>query len=237
MVKTESDSILKVGLVDDHAVVRAGLRALIDHQSDMFVCGEAATGSEARLLVEHEDPDILLLDLDLGDENGVEMIGSLAAISGKLRIIVLTALRDPAILHQAIASGAVGLINKQEQPTTLIEAIHRVCNGGTWLDPSIIAALVREVSGTKKRRDDPESIKIASLSKRELEVVRLVGEGLKSRDIASRLFISEITVRHHLTSIFSKLEVSDRVELMLYAYRYGLASLPFGTPQASPAPH
>ena len=114
----------------------------------------------------------------------------------------------------------------ENAPDVVRQAIHRVHEGEAWLDPKLTATLLSQLTGTNRKKEDPEAAKIAALSKRELEVIKLIGEGLKSKEIAERLFISEITVRHHLTSIFSKLDLSDRVELMLYAYKNGLAKSP-----------
>ena len=226
MAKTEEKNPLKIALIDDHAVVRAGLRALIEKQPDLRVCGEAATGQEAMALVEREQPEIVILDLDLGGESGLDLISKIVEAGEETRIIVLTGMRDPEIHRQAVSLGALGVVNKEDAADVIVAAINRVRTGGAWLDPKLMAALLSQFSRGHKKKEDPEAVKIASLSKRELEVVKLVGEGLKSKDIAERLFISEITVRHHLTSIFSKLEVSDRVELMLYAYKTGLAKVP-----------
>jgi DNA-binding NarL/FixJ family response regulator len=121
----------------------------------------------------------------------------------------------------------MGIVKKEKAAEVLISAIERVHAGEAWLDPSLMAGVLTEMTRSSRgKKTDPEADKIAALTNREREVIALVGEGIKSKEIAGRLFISETTVRHHLTSIFDKLGVADRVELLIYAYRHGLASPP-----------
>jgi DNA-binding NarL/FixJ family response regulator len=123
--------------------------------------------------------------------------------------------------------GAVGIVRKEKAAEVLISAVERVHKGEAWLDPSLMADVLSDMTRSAKgKKPDPEAQKIAALTNREREVIALVGEGIKSKEIAGRLFISETTVRHHLTSIFDKLGVADRIELLIYAYRHGLASPP-----------
>jgi DNA-binding NarL/FixJ family response regulator len=222
---------IRIVLVDDHEVVRTGMNLIIQKQPQMTVVAEASNAGEAMEVVREEQPDIILLDLDLGDEqgleNGLHCISQLLEVASAARIIVLTGSRDEETHRRAIGLGAMGILGKESATELIVKAITRVFEGEAWIDPKLTATLLAEFSGAKKsKKEDRETLKIASLSKRETEVVKLVGDGLKSKEIAERLFISEITVRHHLTSIFAKLEVSDRVELMLYAYKHGLAKAP-----------
>jgi DNA-binding NarL/FixJ family response regulator len=121
----------------------------------------------------------------------------------------------------------MGLVSKEKAAEDLIKAARSVHAGEAWLDPAVVAGVLNEVSAAaKSKKVDPDARKIATLTKREREVVELVSQGIKSKEVAERLFISETTVRHHLTSIFEKLEVTDRVELMIFAYRHGLAKPP-----------
>ncbi|HTG15118.1 MAG TPA: response regulator transcription factor [Blastocatellia bacterium] len=216
---------IRVLLVDDHSVVRTGLRLIIQGSAGMTMVGEAADRDEALALTAREKPDIILLDLDLGEDSGLAIISELLAAASEARVIILTGLRDPEVHRKAVLLGAMGLVSKEKAAEVLIKAIERVHAGEAWLDPSIMAGVLNVVSG-KSKKGNRETEKIATLTNREREVVALIGQGIKSREVAERLFISETTVRHHLTSIFDKLEVSDRVELLIYAMRHGLASPP-----------
>jgi DNA-binding NarL/FixJ family response regulator len=151
------------------------------------------------------------------------MSGPLREISPELRILVLTGVRDAQAHRRAFQLGATGLVEKDAAADVLLKAIRKVAAGEIWLDRASTAILLAELTrGEQHEKGDPDAEKIARLSPREREVAELIGEGLSNRKIAERLFISETTVRHHLTSIFSKLEVHDRLELLLYAYRHGL---------------
>ena len=155
------------------------------------------------------------------------MITELMAAPAEARIIILTGLRDPEAHRQAVLLGAMGIVKKEKAAEVLISAIQRVHAGEAWLDPSLMAGVLSEMTRAgKTRKADPETEKIATLTNREREVIALIGEGIKNKEIAERLFISETTVRHHLTSIFAKLGVADRVELLIYAFRHGLANPP-----------
>jgi DNA-binding NarL/FixJ family response regulator len=224
---TSGKKPIRVMLVEDHPVVRAGVRMLIQNREGMTMVGEADNRSEAVAIAGSEHPDIILLDLDLGDESGLDLIESLLEASGQGRVIILTGTRDAEGHQRALSLGAMGVVHKEKAPEALLSAIEMVHAGEAWLDPSLAARLLGAVSkASKPKKPDPEAERIATLTEREREVVRLIGEGLKNKQIAEQLFISEWTVRHHITSIFSKLEVSDRVELIMFAYRQGLAKPP-----------
>jgi DNA-binding NarL/FixJ family response regulator len=213
-------------LVDDHAVVRAALRLLIEKQPGMVVVGEASNKAEALAIASREQPELILLDLCLGEENGIDFIPELLAIAEETKIIILTGVRDPEEHKRAIRLGAMGVVNKEASANLLIKAIDRVYAGELWLDRHSTANLV---SGLRRDLQTPkpatEQDTTAQLTSREREVICLVGEGLKNKQIADRLCISEATVRHHLTSILRKLEVSDRLELLIFAYQNNLVSI------------
>jgi DNA-binding NarL/FixJ family response regulator len=157
----------------------------------------------------------------------VEIIPNLVAMCAKARLIALTSDQDKQMYRRAVRLGAMGLMHKDQPPGTLIKAVERVYAGEVWLDRSLTASVLGEISrGSAAKEASPEAAQIASLTDREREVISAVGAGLKNKQIADVLFISEVTVRHHLTSIYSKLEVSNRLELIIYAYRHGLAQLP-----------
>jgi two-component system nitrate/nitrite response regulator NarL len=218
---------VRVLIVDDHGIMRAGLRMLLESQPDITVVGEAATCAEALALANCTQPDIILLDLDLGGENAIESMPALLSTAPETRILVLTGVRDPEVHRQAIRHGAVGLVLKEKAVETLLEAITRVRAGEVWLEPTMIARVLGDLTRPQPSPQiSPEAAKIARLTEREREVIALVGEGLRNKHIAERLYISEATVRHHLTAIFAKLGVSDRFELAIYAYQHGLAKPP-----------
>jgi len=218
---------VRVLIVDDHGIIRAGLRMLLESQPGITVVGEVATCAEALALATCAQPDIVLLDLDLGGENAIESMPALLRAFPHTCILVLTGVRDPEIHRQAIRHGAVGLVLKEKAVETLLEAITRVRAGEVWLEPTMIARVLSDLTRPQPApQDSPEATKIARLTEREREVIALVGEGLRNKHIAERLYISEATVRHHLTAIFGKLGVSDRFELAIYAYQHGLAKPP-----------
>lgn len=212
-------SLIRIVLVDDHVVMRAGLKLLIESSNTMEVVGEANNSAEAIQLATSTCPDLVLLDLDLGQESGLDIIPDLLAAAPNVHVLVLTGVRDPDDHRRAVMRGAMGLVLKDRAVPTLLKAIEKVHSGEIWFDRSLIADVLRERVRGDGRSPDPEEAKIASLTPREREVIALVVEGLRNRDVASRLSISEATVRHHLTSIFAKLGVADRTELVIYSYR------------------
>jgi DNA-binding NarL/FixJ family response regulator len=218
---------IRVLLVDDHAVVRAGLRLLIDAQPDMNVVGEAANGLEALNLASLERPDIILLDVALAGENGLDFLPELRLASPNSRVVILTGVRDLTVHRRAVHLGAMGLVFKDRAADVLIKAVQKVHAGEVWLDRALTATVLTELSqANDKKAADEDSKKIASLTEREREILALVCQGLKNKQVADALFISEATVRNHLTSILGKLQLSDRFQLALFAYRHHLAKPP-----------
>ena len=218
---------VRVLIVDDHGIMRAGLRMLLESQSGIMVVGEASSCADALALATCTQPDVIVLDLDLGGENAVESIPTLLHTAPETRILVLTGLRDPEVHRQAIRHGALGLVFKEKAVETLLQAITKVRAGEVWLEPTMIARVLGDLTQPQlSPQISSEATKVTRLTEREREVITLVGEGLRNRHIAARLYISEATVRHHLTAIFAKLDVSDRFELAIYAYQHGLAKPP-----------
>jgi DNA-binding NarL/FixJ family response regulator len=222
-----ADQTIKVLVIDDHAMFRTGLRLAIESRPGFRVVAEAATSAEALAAAARESPDIILLDLDLGQESGFELLPELIAGGHAGRVILLTGTRDPEAHRRAVRMGAVGLVLKEHAIETVIKAIEKVYAGEAWLDRTMIATILRERSRPEAVNGrSAEAAKIATLTERERQVISLIGEGLKNREIAERMYISEATVRHHLTSVFNKLGVADRLELVIYAYQHNLAELP-----------
>lgn len=223
-----SQPVIRLIIVDDHIVVRAGLRMLINHHPGFEVVGEAGNAAEA-LEVGQQPCDVILLDLDLRGEDGGALIGPLNKLQPQAKILILTGMRDLELARRVTVLGARGIVLKEHATEALLKAIKCVYHGELWMDRSFMANMISDLqSGTTKIA--PEIARINSLTPREREVVELIGQGLKNKEIARRLFVSETTVRHHLTSIFSKLDVSDRLELVIYAYRNKLIEPPGGNP-------
>jgi len=218
---------IRVVLVDDQLLFRAGIRTLIDNGNGITVVGDAGSRGEALALVQSKQPDVILSDLELRGESGLEYIPDLIAAAEKAKVLILTDTKDQDLHRKAVHLGAKGLVFKDTSVEVLTKAIEKVYAGEVWLDRSMTAVLLDELSRKNDARKlNPEEIKIATLTNREREVINSVGEGLKNKQIGERLFISDVTVRHHLTSIFGKLGVSDRLELVIYAYRHGLVPIP-----------
>jgi two-component system, NarL family, nitrate/nitrite response regulator NarL len=215
---------IRILIVDDHAVIRSGLRMLVEHDSTMSVVALAGNRTEALESASRERPDIIILDLLLGDDDGLAFLPQLCNTSPSSRVLVLTGVQDPDSHRRAIRRGARGIVLKENAAEVLLKAIKKVHAGEVWIERSMMGSVIEEF--TKPSPADPEEAKIQTLTNRELEVITLVGEGLKNKQIADRLFISETTVTHHLSSVFSKLEVSDRLELIIYAFRHQLARMP-----------
>ena len=217
---------IRLLLVEDHGIVRAGLRMLIGSQPGITVVGEATNRADALAVAAREQPDVILLDLDLGGEMVLDSIPELLVAAPKARMLILTGVRDPEVHRRAVHLGAVGLVLKERAADVLLQAITKVHAGEAWLEPAMVARVLSDVTRAQKTPPSAEKAKRVTLTEREREVVGLIGEGLRNRQIAERLFISEATVRHHLTAIFAKLGVADRLELVIYAYQNGLIKLP-----------
>ena len=221
-----SPKTIRIMIIDDHAVVRAGLRMLIENHPTMQVVAMASSGTEALDMLARESADLILLDLDLGKENGLTFVQELRAASNSARILILTGLRDPAAHRQAVKLGAMGVVVKDQAADVLIKAIEKVNAGEIWLDRATMGNVLNEMTGQGQGELDSADTRINSLTDREREVILLIAEGLKNKQIGKRLFISETTVTHHLSSIFSKLGVSDRLELVIYAFGHNLVRIP-----------
>lgn len=218
---------IRVLLIDEPTLVRAALRLLLESRPGLTVVAEAATGAEALAAATREHPDIIVLDIDRGSHSGLTLLPELRVAAQEARVLVLTDVCDPEVHQHAVRLGAMGLVVKESTPVELFTAIEKVATGEVWLSRTLLAGVLSTITRRGEAKEpSPEAARIATLTARERQVVTLSGEGLKSLQIAERLFISEATVRHHLTSIFAKLGVSDRLELVIYAYRHGLTQPP-----------
>ncbi len=219
---------IRILLIHDQAIVRAGLRTLIDSWPGCRIIAEAPRGAEAIAITVKEAPDIAILDLNLGgDESSLAFLTDLLSVIGSGHVIILTDEQDPDSRLQAVRLGAKGIVAKNKAVEELRKSIHKVHAGELWLDRALTASIIKEMWRPREPLPlDSEEARIASLSPREREVAMLVCQGLKNKDIADRLFISETTVRHHLTAIFGKIGVAGRFELVILLYKHKFAKPP-----------
>ena len=207
-------------MVDDHAVVRAGLRLLLECEPDTTVVDEAATLADAVFKVRRHTPTMILLDVRLPDGDGVEAIGRLMAESPLCHVLVLSMEDDPHHVRRAFANGADGYLLKEAAETDLLQAVRVISNGGRYLQPELGArVLAIEASEKKREAEDP-------LSEREHEVLRLLSRGYTNPEIAKLLYISVRTAESHRAHIMSKLRLSSRAELVAYAMQNGMLRAP-----------
>ena len=222
---SEPEPQLRILIIDDHLMVRAGL-CLLMADAGLKNVTLARNRTEALALAARDKPDVILLDPDLESEDGLSFLPELREAAKKARVLILTALKDPESHRRAVRLGAMGVVSKNEEAHVLIKAIEKVRAGEVWVDRATMGNLLDEMTRKVSEASDSDGARIGSLTEREHEVITLIAEGLKNRQIAQRLFISETTVTHHLSSIFSKLNVSDRLELVIYAFGHNLARLP-----------
>ena len=211
---------IRVFIADDHALVRKGIRALLITETGIDVVGEAIDGQEAITKISQLQPDIVLMDLVMPGMDGIEAIRQLQTRGISTRILVLTSFATDDKVFPAIKAGAQGYLLKDSGPEALIQAIYQVHRGESSLHPKVARKLLKELSQPPNlpSTQDP-------LTTREVEVLRLVANGLSNHQIAERLVISEATVRTHVSHILSKLHLASRTQAALYALREGVASL------------
>ena len=204
---------IRVLLVDDHAVVRQGLRSFLELQPDIEVVGEAAGAKEGVEQAARLAPDVVLMDLLMPDEDGVDAIRALRGVAPRVKVLVLTSYLDDTHVFAAVQAGAAGYLLKDVQPDALADAIRQVSQGQAVLHPTIAARLMNRTSR-------PPSL--ADFTQRERDVLKLLAEGLSNKEMASRLFISEKTVKTHVSNVLQKLGVADRTQAALLAVRQRL---------------
>jgi NarL family two-component system response regulator LiaR len=215
-----NETKIRILIVDDHAVVRKGIRALLATEHDLEVIGEAENGEEAVVLYGELKPDLLLLDLIMPKVNGIEVIKKIKADQHDAKILVLTSFAADDQVFPAIKAGALGYLLKDTEPEDLINAIRQVYRGESSLSPTVARKVLEEVFHPAEKPLSPDP-----LTKREIDVLQVLAKGKSNRDIANELSISETTVRTHVSNILGKLHLASRTEAALYAIKEGMASL------------
>lgn len=224
--EAQAEKRIRIVIADDHPIVRDGIKRLLALEGDIDVVGEAGDGRGVLDVVHETNPDVLLLDLRMPSLDGLGALETLQQTNKRTRVIVLTASEDKNEFVQAMKLGCSGIVLKQTAPDLIVKSIRKVFAGEIWLDSHTTAAVMRQFAapgsemaaagnGGKGRERSP-------LSTREREIVALVAQGYKNKEMAEKMFISEQTVKNHLHNIFDKLGVSDRLELALYAIHKGL---------------
>jgi NarL family two-component system response regulator LiaR len=211
---------IRILIADDHAVVRKGLITLIASEPGIEVVGEAADGIEVVLKARSLKPDVILLDMIMPRQNGLEAIHQIKREDPQVRILVITSFAEDQLVFPAIKAGALGYLLKDSSPQQLLQAIYDVYNGESSLHPTIALKVIRELN----RSSDPSHTE-DPLTARESDILKLVAQGLSNQDIAEKLVISERTVGNHIGNILSKLHLANRTQAALYALREGIADL------------
>lgn len=211
---------VEVVIVDDHVMVREGIKQLLEMDGDIRVIGEASDGEEGLKVVEATGPDVLLLDVNMPKMNGLEVLQKIKESGIKRKVLILTIHNEVEYLLKAIEIGVDGYVLKDSELSVLRRAIFAVNEGNTYIQSSLAPLL-------KKRLEEPDVVESneEGLTKREMEVLKLIAEGLYNKEIADRLTISEKTVKNHVSNIFRKINVSDRTQAAVFAIRSGYVDI------------
>ncbi len=211
---------VRVLIADDHAMVRQGLKTIIELEDDMFVVAQASNGEEAINLARKERPDVILMDINMPGTNGIQAIKTLKEEDSNYKIIVLTLHQDREYLFKTLQMGCEGYVIKDAESSVLIEAIRSVYRNQTYIQPNMTGELVKELN--RVTLSDKDRHFTNNLTNREIEVLLLITEGMINKEIAHKLYISEKTVKNHISNIFKKLEVNDRTQAAIYALKHNI---------------
>jgi NarL family two-component system response regulator LiaR len=214
------EKVIRVLVVDDHPVVRKGIRSLLAEETDIEVVGEAVNGKEAVEQVEKLQPDVVLMDLVMPEMSGVEAIQRITSDHPEARILVMTSFAADDKVFPSIKAGALGYLLKDSDPEELVRMIHQVYRGELSIHPAIARKVIQELN-----RPAEEPLTPSPLTAREVEILQLLAQGIENKEIARRLVLQEATVRTHVSNILGKLHLANRVQATLYALRKGLTTL------------
>lgn len=206
---------IRILIADDHSIVREGLKQLLELEEDFEVVGQASNGMETIERVKELNPDVLLLDINMPVMNGIKALKKLKEDGMTTKVIILTIHEDREYLLETMQIGAAGYILKDSDSASFFKAIRDAYNGESYIQPKLAAELIKEFNRPRNLKNKGEN----ELTQREYEVIALIAEGLNNKDIADRLFISEKTVKNHVSNIFRKINVSDRTQAAIYAYK------------------
>jgi DNA-binding NarL/FixJ family response regulator len=209
---------ITVLLVDDHEVVRQGLCAFLEAHPEYMVVGEAESGTAAVKLAEEHIPDVVLMDLVMPEMDGVEATRQVKNVSPRTQIVVLTSYHEDEHIFPALQAGAISYILKDVKMEQLVDTIQRAAHGEVTLHPQVAARIIQELHGAKRDEINP----FTELTQREMQVLKLVANGLSNSEIAGQLVISEHTVKGHVSNILSKLHLADRTQAAVYAWQKGV---------------
>ncbi|ABL80539.1 MULTISPECIES: response regulator transcription factor [unclassified Nocardioides] len=210
---------IRVLVVDDQSMVRAGLRMLLADEPDIEVVAEAGNGREAVAQAARFHPDVVLMDIRMPELDGLEATRRILAAGDTARVLVLTTFNLDEYVYEALGAGASGFVLKDDPPEQLIAAVRTIADGDALLSPTVTRRVIREF--TRLRRQPPPAA-VATLTGRELEVFRLITQGLSNAEIGRELFISDTTVKTHVTRLFQKLDLRDRAQAIVLAYQTGI---------------
>lgn len=209
---------VRILLVEDQAIVRNGLKMILEQDEALSVVAEASNGIEALVLLEQQSIDLVLLDIRMPEMNGIEATKHIRSRFPAMKILILTTFDDEEYAYQTLKDGANGFLVKSSEPKKLIASIHSVFAGGMVLQEEVAAKLVPKLLQQTIKQEEPST----NLTARELEIARFIGEGKTNKEIANELFLSVGTVKNHITHILNELQLRDRTQLAIYAVRNGL---------------
>ena len=216
--------MIKVALVDDQAMVRAGLRMILESEADISVCGEAADGADALAMVRSSEPHVVLMDIRMPGMDGIAATKEILAECADLHVVILTTFDDDEHVYEALRAGASGFLLKSADGDALVNAVRTVADGDALLAPAVTRRVIEQFVRAPSGRAEPQPNSIGDLSDREVEVLQLMARGLSNTEIAEALFVSGTTVKTHVSHILTKLGVRDRVQAVVEAYESGVVT-------------